>query len=292
MDSKKKFLSVFVVLAVLVYVLPAAIAGSSGSITDNIVRINNLSDDNMTGDNVTGDNVTNGNSTNENATNDNTTTSPSEDDTCDDLIANFTADITCGYSPLTVNFNDTSQGEPTEWYWDFGDGGNSTEQNPVHTYCNSGKYDVTLTVTNDMGNDTIIKYDYISVGGPRNAQVTDKSCVTEVETCNENKTVSEDTTPVCEETKPVCKPVSKPVCKENKPVSKPVCKETKPVSKPVCKETKPVCKPKPVCEDTDQVSDDTQDEVNDNPDNEVCEETEEDSTQDTADGVNDNCMPV
>jgi len=37
------------------------------------------------------------------------------------------------------------------WHWDFGDGGSSTEQNPVHTYTMAGKYIVTEEVTNENG---------------------------------------------------------------------------------------------------------------------------------------------
>jgi PKD repeat protein len=54
-----------------------------------------------------------------------------------------------------VNFTDTSTGEPTSWQWKFGDGTTSTEQNPTHTYNATGTYDVTLTVWNDMGSDTM-----------------------------------------------------------------------------------------------------------------------------------------
>ncbi len=205
MNSKKKFLSAFLIITFLIYVLPAAIAGSGGNITnenlsDENLSDENLSDENLSNENLTNENSTNENSTNENSTNDNSSNDPMKmqpddatDDATDDLIANFTADTTCGYSPLNVNFNDTSQGEPTSWYWDFGDGTNSTVQNPVHTYCHSGKYDVTLTVTNEMGTDTITKCDYISVGGPRNALETDESSKTD---CNENKTVCKDTIPV------------------------------------------------------------------------------------------------
>ena len=42
--------------------------------------------------------------------------------------------------------------------WDFGDGNTSTEWNPQHTYAELGRYVVTQTVTNPLGNDTIIRY--------------------------------------------------------------------------------------------------------------------------------------
>ena len=44
-----------------------------------------------------------------------------------------------------------------KWLWDFGDGSTSTEQNPKHTYLAPGVYTVTLTVTDDTGNDYTIQ---------------------------------------------------------------------------------------------------------------------------------------
>lgn len=38
--------------------------------------------------------------------------------------------------------------------WDFGDGSQSTEQNPEHTYIDAGVYIVTLTVTGPYGKST------------------------------------------------------------------------------------------------------------------------------------------
>ncbi|MGC9331461.1 MAG: PKD domain-containing protein [Bacteroidales bacterium] len=35
------------------------------------------------------------------------------------------------------------------WQWDFGDGGTSDVQEPVHTYTNTGEYEVSVTVTDD-----------------------------------------------------------------------------------------------------------------------------------------------
>ena len=49
--------------------------------------------------------------------------------------------------PVTITFTDESLGAD-EWFWDFGDGTFSTEQNPIHTYTDSGSYEITLTVRN------------------------------------------------------------------------------------------------------------------------------------------------
>ncbi len=76
--------------------------------------------------------------------------------------ASFAAVPVSGYEPLTVQFTDTSTGNPVAWNWAFGDGTHSGEQNPNHTYV-KGTYTVTLTATNDKGSDTITKNNYINV---------------------------------------------------------------------------------------------------------------------------------
>ncbi len=48
--------------------------------------------------------------------------------------------------PSTIQFVDQSAGQPVTWFWSFGDGTSSTEQNPVHTYAIGGLYDVCLTI--------------------------------------------------------------------------------------------------------------------------------------------------
>lgn len=48
----------------------------------------------------------------------------------------------------TKKFADKSLGAKT-WFWEFGDGNTSSEQNPVHTYAGTGTYSVKLTVTNN-----------------------------------------------------------------------------------------------------------------------------------------------
>jgi PKD repeat protein len=77
--------------------------------------------------------------------------------------ADFTADVTSGDAPLTVNFTDLSLDTVNTWLWDFGDGNTSGIQHPQHIYNDPGLYTVSLTVTGPGGSDTHTKTDYISV---------------------------------------------------------------------------------------------------------------------------------
>lgn len=65
-------------------------------------------------------------------------------------ISNFTSNVTVGYAPLSVQFTDSSE-NATSWNWDFGDGINSTEQNPMHTFYAAGNYSVNLVASNENG---------------------------------------------------------------------------------------------------------------------------------------------
>ncbi len=64
------------------------------------------------------------------------------------------------FSGDTINFMDRStdpNGEIdiTSWHWNFGDGNISNKQNPTHEYNHSGIYNISLTVTDNYGeNDT------------------------------------------------------------------------------------------------------------------------------------------
>ncbi|MBP2145088.1 PKD repeat protein [Methanofollis sp. W23] len=80
-----------------------------------------------------------------------------------DFDANFTADPLNGTAPLEVNFTDTSVGSPTAWFWEFGDGDTSTEQNPAHEYAEPGLYTVILTISDGTKTDAETKADYIEV---------------------------------------------------------------------------------------------------------------------------------
>ena len=56
---------------------------------------------------------------------------------------------------MEIVFEEMSFGNPTEWYWDFGDGQTSFEQSPSHLYNEAGTYVVTLTITNDSCENTL-----------------------------------------------------------------------------------------------------------------------------------------
>ncbi len=81
----------------------------------------------------------------------------------------FTGSVDGGFSPYT-------------WLWDFGDGTNSTLQNPSHTYMQSGVYTVTLTVIDSVGNrgtdstTALIKPVVVSVDGTYNSSTPGWGC--------------------------------------------------------------------------------------------------------------------
>lgn len=67
----------------------------------------------------------------------------------DITIANFTS-TNSGY---TVDFENESW-RATSYSWDFGDGFNSTDENPIHMYATNGNYTVELIAESVCGNDT------------------------------------------------------------------------------------------------------------------------------------------
>jgi PKD repeat protein len=79
--------------------------------------------------------------------------------------ADFTADVTDCCEPLEVQFTDLSTAGDNpivSWYWEFGDGDTSTDENPSHSY-DAGTYTVSLTVTDSHGcSDTESKENYIT----------------------------------------------------------------------------------------------------------------------------------
>ncbi|MCP1662933.1 MAG: PKD domain-containing protein [Methanocalculus sp. MSAO_Arc1] len=78
-------------------------------------------------------------------------------------VAAFSVDETSGEPPFTVSFTDESRGGITTWEWDFGDGEQSSEQNPVHTYERPGVYPVRLKVHNPYDSDTLVRDNLVIV---------------------------------------------------------------------------------------------------------------------------------
>ncbi len=80
--------------------------------------------------------------------------------------AHFDVSTTEGCAPLGVTFSDQTMGA-IQWFWDFGDGNTSTQQNPVHVYNVPGVFSVTCIVTNSNScTDTLVKPSLIVVKGP------------------------------------------------------------------------------------------------------------------------------
>ncbi len=51
----------------------------------------------------------------------------------------------------TILFTGTASSNVNSWYWEFGDGSFSWDQNPIHNYASPGTYTITLTVTDIEG---------------------------------------------------------------------------------------------------------------------------------------------
>ena len=86
--------------------------------------------------------------------------------------ANFSAEPLAGTVPLTVDFEDLSANQPSSWSWEF-DGAEpskSNEQHPTVTYHQEGKFHVVLTVANQIGNHTEVKFGLIEIGAPTSTE--------------------------------------------------------------------------------------------------------------------------
>jgi len=86
--------------------------------------------------------------------------------TAGQVSAAGSADATTGFAPLTVNFTNESvgTGATSKFLWEFGDGGTSSSENPMHVYAANGKYDVSLTVKSACDSDKVTYTGLIEVG--------------------------------------------------------------------------------------------------------------------------------
>ena len=79
--------------------------------------------------------------------------------------ADFEGEPIKGRGALEVRFHNLSR-HAKRHLWDFGDGGRSSEVEPVHRYATPGLYTVRLRVENDLGHDERVRERYIKVAHP------------------------------------------------------------------------------------------------------------------------------
>ena len=71
-----------------------------------------------------------------------------------EVFSNFSIEGLCFEDP--VIFTDSSSANTVEWNWNFGDGGTSSEQNPIYTFSEPGIYTVTLNVSDGCQEDASV----------------------------------------------------------------------------------------------------------------------------------------
>lgn len=80
--------------------------------------------------------------------------------------ADFMADAVSSCSGV-INFtNMGTYSQGSAFYWDFGDGNTSTQENPTHIYTANGTYNVKLSIYACAGADSITKTSYITINMP------------------------------------------------------------------------------------------------------------------------------
>jgi hypothetical protein len=78
-------------------------------------------------------------------------------------FANFTITPQIASNSTSITFTDTSDTSVMKWYWEFGDGTNSTLQNPTHVYLSEGNYTINLTTWNEYGSDNISRENCLKI---------------------------------------------------------------------------------------------------------------------------------
>ena len=80
----------------------------------------------------------------------------------------------CVEQPIT--FTDLSDATVDFWYWDFGDGNDSDQTDPVHFYMDTGFYDVNLIASHNGCINSITYTDYIHITAPVSKYSVIKFC--------------------------------------------------------------------------------------------------------------------
>jgi len=82
-----------------------------------------------------------------------------------DVVAGFKADHTTWIPGFPVHFQNVSNPTDhiTEYWWDLGDGSQTTVENPIHTYENTGNYNVKFAVSDGTKTDTLTRENCIQI---------------------------------------------------------------------------------------------------------------------------------
>jgi PKD repeat protein len=91
--------------------------------------------------------------------------------TCNPPAASFAFQ----FGASTVGFTDLTSNTPTTWFWAFGDGNVSTQQNPVHGFLFAGQYYVCLTTSNACGSNSMCQWVNVTVVGEEEATLVNGS---------------------------------------------------------------------------------------------------------------------
>jgi len=90
---------------------------------------------------------------------------------------------------LSVQFFDLSLPEASLWFWDFGDGNTSNEQNPIHTFAQAGLYTVMLTTVSGDCQSTFMMDIQIIEEAPENRSVSYAGHIRRAYAVHNNETV-------------------------------------------------------------------------------------------------------
>jgi len=78
-------------------------------------------------------------------------------------VADFSANVTDGFAPLAIGFNDLSTGDISARLWHFGDGSSSSDPSPEHFYGQPGNYTVSLDVCGEGGCNISRRVGFVTV---------------------------------------------------------------------------------------------------------------------------------
>ena len=88
----------------------------------------------------------------------------------------FSADPLISCLEDQIEFTSESGGLVDEWEWDFGDGGQSSEENPQHEYTDTGFFDVNLITFFHGCPDTLFVEEFIYINAPKAEFSFDQDC--------------------------------------------------------------------------------------------------------------------